>query len=284
MSGIHKSSYFIKELTQEEEQVLIGSLLGDSTLRRETFTTWGSFRHSLKQRNYGMWKYEQLKRICGTWREYTTYNKKVKKYYNGIAFNIRNHVVLNYYHNIFYGDGKKRITPEIVEKLTPLGLAIWFMDDGTKKERKSDNNKGSYCIATNCFTKEDLESIIPILERKFGFKSNLHFDKKQPVLYISSKTSEIFTKLIEPFIHSELRYKLHENLLDDSYKYAIRKKEVYQFDVNMNYLNSYESATYAAKINKFLQGHISSCCRGERYTHKGFKWMYGEDYKKLQNK
>ena len=32
---------------------------------------------------------------------------------------------------VYIGDGKKTITEEYLKALTPLALAIWFMDDGT---------------------------------------------------------------------------------------------------------------------------------------------------------
>ncbi len=32
---------------------------------------------------------------------------------------------------VYMGDGKKTITEEYLKALTPLALAIWFMDDGT---------------------------------------------------------------------------------------------------------------------------------------------------------
>ena len=33
--------------------------------------------------------------------------------------------------------------------------------------------------------------------------------------------------------------------------------------------------------NSFNRGRISECCRGKRKTHKGYKWMYYEEYYKI---
>jgi hypothetical protein len=37
---------------------------------------------------------------------------------------------------------------------------------------------------------------------------------------------------------------------------------------------------YATEANKdgFSSRHISSCCRGNRKTHKGYKWYYADEY------
>lgn len=50
-------------------------------------------------------------------------------------------------------------------------------------------------------------------------------------------------------------------------------KKVYQFK-NNELIGEYPSASEAARINKLSQGHISSCCRGERKTHGGYVWKY----------
>jgi hypothetical protein len=36
----------------------------------------------------------------------------------------------------------------------------------------------------------------------------------------------------------------------------------------------YRSASHAARENGLMQQHISSCCRGERNMHGGYKWRY----------
>lgn len=48
----------------------------------------------------------------------------------------------------------------------------------------------------------------------------------------------------------------------------------FQYDLNGNLISVYSSASEAAFKNNFSQGNISSCCRGERKTHKGYKWSY----------
>ena len=59
-------------------------------------------------------------------------------------------------------------------------------------------------------------------------------------------------------------------------------KPVIQIDLNTNEIvNTYSGTSEAARQTGFNQSAISSCCRGERKTHKGYKWMYLEDYNKL---
>lgn len=53
-------------------------------------------------------------------------------------------------------------------------------------------------------------------------------------------------------------------------------KKVYQFDINLNLINSYESVTKAAKMTGLNPGHISKCCTGHKSykTVGGFVWSY----------
>lgn len=74
------------------------------------------------------------------------------------------------------------------------------MDDGYKE------NCG-YCISTNCFSDSDLKLIIKFFIDKYDIYPTIHASK---VLYIGSKYKDKFTKIIAPYIHSELKYKLHQ--------------------------------------------------------------------------
>ena len=59
-------------------------------------------------------------------------------------------------------------------------------------------------------------------------------------------------------------------------------KTVVQINPNTNeVVNTYYSVHEAARQTEFNQSNISACCRGERKTHKGYKWIYLEDYNKL---
>ena len=60
---------------------------------------------------------------------------------------------------------------------------------------------------------------------------------------------------------------------------------VVQLDKNTNELiKVWDSMSIAKREGGFNDGHISSCCKGVRKTHKGYKWMYYEDYIKLNEK
>lgn len=56
-----------------------------------------------------------------------------------------------------------------------------------------------------------------------------------------------------------------------------RAKITLQYDLDGNFIASWDCATYAAeKLNIDVKG-ITACCRGERKTSYGFIWRYKED-------
>ena len=89
---------------------------------------------------------------------------------------------------------------DLLNKLEPLGLAVWIMDDGYK-------HSNSISIATNCFTHSELEQLVIILKKN---KFNLHFTicDSTKVIHLSAKDLYIFINLVEPYIHPDCAYKI----------------------------------------------------------------------------
>ena len=60
-------------------------------------------------------------------------------------------------------------------------------------------------------------------------------------------------------------------------------KRVLQLSLNGDLIREWESARECGR-NGFDPGHVSACCNGKQKTHKGFRWMYAEDYEEKQFK
>ena len=54
-------------------------------------------------------------------------------------------------------------------------------------------------------------------------------------------------------------------------------KRVIQLSLLGDFIREWPSARECER-NGFYQSHVSACCRGEEKTHKGFLWMYADDY------
>ena len=100
---------------------------------------------------------------------------------------------------IFYPKGRKIFPKGFAKYITPLSIAVWYMDDGNYSEGRNVK------IATEGFDLKSRKRIRSLLLRKFNIKSTLHNNGK---LRISNESLKRFFDLIRPFIHSSMRYKL----------------------------------------------------------------------------
>lgn len=193
------------KLNSTQRSILVGLLLGDGHL--ETLNEGRTYRlkveHSIKQKEYVEWLYEQFKNFVRQKPQI-----KIKK--------IENRKLLSFYFTTysvglfrFYGQqfyhGKKKIIPKIIKKLMdPSALAIWFMDDGSWKS----NKHRTYIIHTLGYRKKELMLIKEVLEEKFGIAISIHKQYNKWRIYILSDSSEKFRKLIESKVIPSMKYKL----------------------------------------------------------------------------
>ena len=62
-----------------------------------------------------------------------------------------------------------------------------------------------------------------------------------------------------------------------------KSKPVLQFTLSGEFIREWES-THECGRNGFDQSHVADCCRGKQKSHKGFRWMYADEYKEKQFK
>ena len=192
--------YEYKELSYEQEQIVIGAILGDSHFSRIYKNATGEFIHSIKQEEYCIWKRSFLSEYCSEIKYSQQFDKRTNKVYKKVICYIHTNPVFNPYYDLFYKNKIKIISKELLYRLEGLGIAVWFMDDGYK--HKSTN---SYCLSTNCFSLEDLEIVKEFFLKKFNIKMTIH---KSRVMYVLRESRLTFKKLIEPYIINSMRYKL----------------------------------------------------------------------------
>ncbi len=180
-------------LSKVQEQIVLGSILGDGYLRKK-LNAHLEITHSIKQKEYVDWQYQILKDIVNTPpKAYEGNNGKV-----GYRFYTKSIPELTILYSKFYKNGKKIIPKGI--NLSPLSLAVWYMDDGSKSR-----NAGYL----NCqqFDSISQSNLLKILE-DFGIKAKLHKDKIYKRIYISSLGMLTLKNLIKQFIVPSMRYKL----------------------------------------------------------------------------
>ncbi len=59
-------------------------------------------------------------------------------------------------------------------------------------------------------------------------------------------------------------------------------KSIVQLTLEYEFVKIWESTREAEREGDFDHSHIMKCCKGKQKFHKGFKWMYYEDYIQLK--
>lgn len=180
---------------------MIGTVLGDGYLEPHGRGVRLQVIHSSAQEAYIRWKYEELSSLLPS----PMYFYKNGKY-SFWRFVTRSHPFLEELRKIFYINRKKHIPDNIGKYLNnPLSLAVWFMDDGT-----CDKRQGSILFETQCFCREDIEKLKECLVTNFKLNTSIHKSGKNRGLrlYLSVKEARKFRDIVEPFVLSEMKYKL----------------------------------------------------------------------------
>lgn len=146
-------------LSDRSRSIILGSILGDGSLRlhKSYKNARFSFRHSIKQKEYFYWKTRQLAEISSeknTWVQ----GKNGGDGWGGEKLRFQSLALasLTEIYDLTREKTRLRIRRRWLNLLTPLSLAIWWLDDGSLV---SDTRQGVFC--TDGFT----ESEVKILQR-----------------------------------------------------------------------------------------------------------------------
>lgn len=192
----------VKKLNKEQKSLLIALLLGDGTISSNYVF---KLSHSKEQKEFLEWKVklavEAGFKLNGI-KEYISkggYNIGKTVLYSQFSINptikaLRRTVYIP----------KKTITRKLLNWLNPLGIAIWFMDDGcinvnTSKQRSSIQH--TIKIAT-CVDLNTANIIINYFNEVWNIKFRL-FNEGKNTYSIASSTEEDcynFVNLIRPYI------------------------------------------------------------------------------------
>ena len=206
--GVDTSSHRNVRIDVDEDltQLLIGSLLGDGCfcLQGKSCKNYSLvIGHGIKQEKYLMYKFNILKKhnLANNIQYRTHEDIRFKTpEYRECKVKSRNHPIFTKVRKLCYDNtGHKRVNEQFVKDIKPLGLAIWYMDDGYVTK--------SSCIFSTCsFTKEEQEILSKILLEKF----DLHFTvgSNDNSMYLHSYDFDRFVKIIKPFVIPEMQYKL----------------------------------------------------------------------------
>jgi hypothetical protein len=214
-----KDNELVIQSKHQANGAIIGMMLGDSSMRRyivnsKKFDGLSERRrsriqmdtsHCAKHLEYLLWK----ESILGAYVKFGKLIIDKSKEKDGFTYNKKTSLIkssknLVYLYENFYALGKKRVTLKLLHRLTYLGLAIWFMDDGNLIPH-SYNEDGSVRALKLRLHTSNFSYGEHVIMKKYFEEKNIYFnitkDKEYYCLSTGRKDSICnFVELVKPFV------------------------------------------------------------------------------------
>ena len=195
-------------ISDETKQIILGSLLGDGTIVRKRTNCIFVIRHSLVQKDYVLYKYKLLSKEFPDVKYEEHEHSYGNSVINGRIIKDNGFCVVrtpvnqsfNSYRDEWYIPKKE--VPDSIYELGPLGLAIWYIDDGA-----IHYPTGAY-FSTQGFSHSSLLKLQNMMLKNFGLHVNIHKNKHQEVLYLSQKDYSKFVDIIKEYVCPSMNYKI----------------------------------------------------------------------------
>ena len=196
-------------LSDQQLEVVRGSLMGDGALSLTSSGYAARFRfgHGAKQDAYADWKASLLSNLgCGRTTNST----------GSVFYDFSPMTELVDLRRSVYVDGKKRFNDEYFKQLGPLGLAIWYLDDGCFSLRskglqvRTAGGTGRIQICVEAMEPETRERLRAYLQDNWSISTGLRSAGKtqKAVLVFDRQATDRFQELVAPFVHPSMNYKL----------------------------------------------------------------------------
>lgn len=210
-------------LTQEQKDLLFGTLLGDGYLQTESTTTNANWRyragHKDHHKDYTDHKYKVLENLCGTPPRFERfYDPRTNTYNQRWAFSTLTHNELRFYGNLFYKYDNlqqkwvKEVPSSVSSHLTARALAYLYMDDGSLKWKGKSN---AMRISTQGFDNDSVYRLKNAIQKKYHLQLGLTSRKLKSgeiryLISIPEESSTAFRLIIEPYLIDCMKYKVSD--------------------------------------------------------------------------
>lgn len=257
-------------LSEEQEQVVLGGLLGDASLagrKRPTTLPHFTVSHSARQEQYALWTAEALASVggidvaradCGdgTGATHPTIRVRTKAA------------------PVFYG--YRGMSPvEWLDKVTDLGLAVWLMDDGGVKWSPS---RTSFSLNIHCcgFGVEFADHAVEWLRDRYGIQTaRVHRRDKNPYLSVGSAESAALMERLSPYIQvgSDGRKEWVAGSIEQGHEgyafvpvldveHVVRAKRETRYDIEVEGTHTFLTGTGMVVSNCAIAGALRSALPG----------------------
>lgn len=200
MDNAEGSSRSTVKLSDEQEAVLVGTLLGDGCLAKHGHYHRLHIKHKLAHRSLAELKYRTFEKFVSM--PMHMFDQRLGGVgYPCVQFATRTNAAFSAWHHRFYREGIKVVPEDAAQMLTPLALAVWFMDDGAA-------DFAGVTLQTHSFCQEEVDTLKAALIERFGLAVNRRRNRGAWILYVRAESLERLRRIVAPHLLPEFEYKL----------------------------------------------------------------------------
>lgn len=207
----------------DKKSILIGLVLGNGyiyqgkTIKKSGLKHCGIVvKHGKNQKEYCQFKATLLEKCVNTPVIVSEFNNNG---FIGYKFT-KGHKYFRILRKWIYKNNVKTFSRQLLNKLTPASIALWYMDDGGLSAKKRNGEIYTYEIFLNTGKlKDDNQIIIDYFKDKWGIQFHQVKNNNVYRLRVNIREGGKFLKLIFPYIPECMKYKI--TVLEKFNKYII---------------------------------------------------------------
>ena len=206
-TGDHVLHAVEQHLSEFQREVLLGTLMGDGSLSRtkNAHAARLRFGHGVQQAAYAAWKAELFSNV------HVSHSTNQK---GAVFYDVQPLPELAELRRAVYFGGKKVLSWDYLKRLTPLSLALWYMDDGSFAlrskgvQKRTQGGSGRIDICVEAFEDTSRTRLQQHLRDTWGIEAKLFDRAGKAHLHIPTGETPKFQALVAPYIHPSMEYKL----------------------------------------------------------------------------
>ena len=196
-------------MKREDKSLLLALSIGDGCIYKpiDKRKLRSDFRvnHSYKQKDYLNWKLKQVERIldCKINSHIQMCGDGTGKKHKVIFFS-KTHRYFAILRKYLYRSGKKEIEAKVIGRLSDLGLAVLYLDDGNLYNRKDGGLQLEIALGT---TEGNAIAISKAIKNKWGVDFHVNKMRDTGVYRIRCGTKEAkkFLDIVRPYVLNEIQ-------------------------------------------------------------------------------
>ncbi len=194
---------FAVPINSDQYQILLGSYLGDGNISKTSPNiTNNIYRltlgHSISQINYMLWKARAFN-VTVTVDDFIKHPATIR-HIKDTACNVQEAYTFS---TTALGINQP-ITIDSITDLSPLGLAIWLMDDGSVKSRhKITKDIQGITLSSNAFTLSEQQILQKMLFDNFDLSVSINKDRAYYELNFNKENSTKLLQIVKPYLSND---------------------------------------------------------------------------------